>query len=80
MNIGDRILIIVIAGAVLTALWYKRRQKKQGKGCCGCSGCSGCRGCSAGAAKPDRTASSDSTVPFDSTACSDRKDSSCRPS
>ena len=42
MNIGDWILIIVIAGAVLTALWYKRRQKKKGKGCCGCSECSGC--------------------------------------
>lgn|GEM_PF-2506692 len=73
MNIGDWILIIVIAGAALAAIWYKRRQKKQGKGCCGCSGCSGCRGCSAGAAKPD------STVPFDSTACSDGTDSSCRP-
>ncbi len=41
MNVIDYILILLIAGAVIAALFSIRKQKKNGRACTGdCAGCS----------------------------------------
>ena len=43
MNIWDIVILLIIAAAVGAGIFVRRKNKKEGKGCCGCSGCDKCK-------------------------------------